>query len=286
MKNLIKKSKKAYNEGGISLFLSRSLVFTSRSLLPRSVIDYFKILIFQKCVPYPKDGEWILFNYAQMGRERKIPVLSEIHQCSEEHQNHLMRVYNKNCFVEVEEDDTVFDIGAYLGGFTVPASKKAEQVLAIDPNSKISDSLRFNTSELDNVEIIEKAVWKENKGEIEINKSLFPNDNSVLEPDEKELEESFKVEAKTISKIGEENNVETIDFLKVEAEGVEPEIVKNAVESDIHIKKFAVDTTAERNGEAPTDQIKTILKESGYKVKTNKEKEPRGGRIVYGKLQD
>lgn len=63
------------------------------------------------------------------------------------------------------------------------------------------------------------------------------------------------------SKIG----LDQIDFLKIEAEGVEIEAFEGA--GDLPIKKIAVDVSPERDGESPCEYFKDALSSRGYDVK-------------------
>lgn len=40
----------------------------------------------------------------------------------------MLGTYVKKHFVDIESDDAVVDVGAHIGGFTLPASKIAKKV--------------------------------------------------------------------------------------------------------------------------------------------------------------
>lgn len=286
--NLVNKSKKAWKEGGVSLFLKRVIKYIYNKTIPRPIRGFLDILINERSIVYPSKGEWLVFDILKFQNKRKLPVLTEninnVRQATEEHQKIMEKIYTKENFVELEDGDVVVEVGAHIGGFTIAASDKAEKIVAIDPNSSISDSLNFNTKDKTNVEIVPKAAWNE-KTQLKINQSLYPNDNSILTPDENDLDSFFIVEADTIPNICKDKEIKKIDFLKIEAEGVEPEILESALEGQISISKISIDGTAERNGEPTTRQVEELLREYNYEIKRS-DKSERSGKIVYGRKRD
>ena len=57
-------------------------------------------------------------------------------------------------------------------------------------------------------------------------------------------------------------------YLKVEAEGLEPEIIRGL--GELKPRVIVVDVTPERNGASPRNLIKEILKDKGYSFKDTK----------------
>lgn len=279
------KIKKAWREGGGLLVLKRIINYFYNKTFPKPIRGFLDIVINEKAVPYPQKGEWIVFDPIRLEKRRMLPVLTEnvgnTRQATQEHQRKMMNLYSKENFAEIRRGDVVIEVGAYIGGFTIPASKKANKVIAIDPNAAISKSLEFNTQNKENIEVVPKAAWKE-KAQLEINQSLYPNDNSILKPDENDIGKSFEVEANSVPNICREKDIEKIDFLKLEAEGVEPEILKATLEDRITIRNIVVDTTPERDGEPTTEAVKSLLRKNNYELKYSEEYE-RDGRIVYSK---
>jgi len=255
---------------------------TLKKIRDKIISTRLGLLLTEGAIANRNDGEWII---RSIGNDRrKIPVLSELvgssigiptRHASSKHKRRMKQDYTKSGFVEIEDGDIVFDVGAYVGGFTEIAARNAKEVYAIEPNTKIMDSLHYNTQNLINVTIIPKAAWKE-KTKIEVNQSLFPNDNSIFQPDDLSIGQSFTVQAETIHQIAIDNCVEKIHFLKVEAEGAEPEVLQGALGKGIRIEKISVNTGPERNGETTTDKVADILYKNGYEVIK--------GYVVFGRL--
>jgi FkbM family methyltransferase len=274
---------KALSEGGWKLLSSRIHRFLYQKGFVPQVLDVF---VDEAGITLPAKSGWFVFSMYALDL-RKIPNLFEkvagTRHASFKHERLLKEIYSKSDFVEVEKGDVVFEVGAYIGGFTRYAAESASLVVAIDPNSKVSNCLEFNTREFNCVDVIPKPVWSEEK-EVELNLSEFPNENSLLTPDVGEKDEKISFTATTISKLAKKRDVEVIDYLKIEAEGVEPEILDSVLKSDVRVRKIAIDTTQEREGESTTADIVEILEKSNYGVKVGSQsKEGWADEIVFGR---
>jgi hypothetical protein len=75
------------------------------------------------------------------------------------------------------------------------------------------------------------------------------------------------VRARRVDKwAAEDLALEQIDFLKVEAEGVETEIVKSM--GDFPVRKLAVDCSPERDGVSNLEEIAGYLEGRGFSIMT------------------
>lgn len=63
-------------------------------------------------------------------------------------------------YFSVESGDTVLDVGACIGEFSIPASKKAEKVISVEASPRNLDYLKLNIeiNEIKNIEVVEKAA--------------------------------------------------------------------------------------------------------------------------------
>ena len=59
-------------------------------------------------------------------------------------------------------------------------------------------------------------------------------------------------------------NVDRIDFVKVEAEGVEVEVFEGL--GELKARKLAIDVSPERNGLSPAEDFWNILRDLGYEI--------------------
>jgi len=136
---------------------------------------------------------------------------------------------------EVKRDDIVFDIGTHFGFFSYYAiTKNAREVYAFEPNPYVFEILKKHAEMWsDKIKPFEIALYSSNG----FQELLIPNPLagwSTLAPKEREGEK-VKVKTMTLDSFCKEYNVERVDFIKIDAEGSEREIIKGAKET---IKKF------------------------------------------------
>lgn len=179
--------------------------------------------------------------------------------------------------MRVEPGDIVFDVGAYIGMTSRVAARHAEHVFAIEPSPRARASLAKNTEEYENIEIVSCAVSDKNS-EMDLQFGNDITDDSLIDPDDGGSGETVTVPVKTIEQLANDLDVPTIDFLKVEAEGLEPEVVRGAIGAPV--KRIAVAGNDERYGETTFEEVLEILRGAGFDVNTNSEDLPYN--MVYG----
>lgn len=126
-------------------------------------------------------------------------------------------VYEK--FKEVKNGDVVLDIGASAGPFTYSIKdKNPSKVICIEPHPSLFKTLQKNTSEMEFVTCVNKAIGSIDGFEEQF--GLFNPD--LIETAEDENKETLEtIRFNTLLK---ENDVEFIDFIKIDCEGGEYDI--------------------------------------------------------------
>lgn len=137
-----------------------------------------------------------------------------------------MKQYDVKDIFEVEGDSVIFDIGAWKGDTAYFFSKKCNdnaKIYAFEPDKNAYDVLNVmkDKYELNNV-IVENVLFS-NKNEIVDFVSMIPNTPIV------------KMNSITVDEFTAKNNIERIDYLKMDVEGAEMNILKGSVNT---IKKF------------------------------------------------
>lgn len=265
LKKVYKKSIDGYkkDEKSIEKFISTLIV---------AIRFNFKSISEKKSIILPTTGnEWINFSISKMKTISYIPSPVEYHHGTEEHLEELNKIYRYKGFADIEKGDLVIDVGAYTGTFSRAAAPLADRVIAIDPIALLSRCLERNLKRYDNTEILKKGLWKsECKKRMKL--SISPSDNSLIGIDNEELEKDKEIEVslKTLTSIAKERDIKVIDFLKVEAEGVEPEILKGSLGGGVLVKKVCVNCGAERNGKEPTEKVVSILSKFDYSIKVRR----------------
>ncbi len=130
----------------------------------------------------------------------------------------------------IDADDVVVDIGAHIGGFAVRAARLAHrgEVYAFEASSKNYAMLTENRdlNNVNNLRIHNKAVSGQ-RGEL---KFYMPDDNGALGSLLQETDSPLEiVQSITLADIIAENHIERIDYLKMDVEGAEYDILLNCL---------------------------------------------------------
>lgn len=179
--------------------------------------------------------------------------------------NWLYNKYKFDDFVEIKKGDLVLESGGFVGGFTIPASLIAQEIHTFEPSPRNFKSLEKNCNEyqLRNVYLYKLGLF-DKACELDFSISERAVDDGFYQPDFGTSLKLVKVKTIRIDDWALKKGITRIDFLKVEAEGAELEIVKSI--GDLDVRKIAVDVSPERYGESDAEKIKLILEKKGYKV--------------------
>ena len=131
----------------------------------------------------------------------------------------------KNIF-EVKEDATILDIGAWKGDTAYFFSKKCSnkaRIYAFEPDEN-------------NYKILLKIKDKYKLNNVIASNILFSNSETEINFLSMDLNRpAVKMKSTTIDKFVEENNIEKIDYIKMDVEGAERNILEGSIKT---IKKF------------------------------------------------
>jgi FkbM family methyltransferase len=238
------------------------------------IINQIHLIWTEKSLAVPTTNQyWRIFGF---GRSRVIPSLGEIledtRHGSNKHQMMMKQLYSYPRLVELTDSDVVIETGAYVGGFTMMAAEVADSVIAIDPAAYTETFCQQNLKGYSNVSIEPVAAWS-CETQINLNIAHYQNENSILVPDKGATGDSYTVPALPIPDIANKYGISQIDFLKIEAEGVEVEILRGALDSNILVKKIVVDVSPEQDGESPDEEVIELLESNGYVWKRKEEGE-------------
>ncbi len=182
----------------------------------------------------------------------------------------LHKSYNPRGF-DIKPNDVVVDIGAHAGIFTILASyfAKQGQVYAFEPFKENYNLLleNINLNKIKNIQAFNKAV-SDSSGKLKFYVSTSKNkgQNSVYQLGESQKEVvvekiSFKDFIKKIPKI---------DFLKIDCEGAEYEILFSLSKKELQkIKKISMEF--HNYGKYTGEDLARFLHKNGFKVKMVKD---------------
>ena len=176
----------------------------------------------------------------------------------------LQEIYNQYG-IEIKERDIVIDIGANVGMFTLYASQKATsgKVFAFEPfeeNFRLLTN-QISTNKLKNVFAFKKGVFNK-----EGTQDLFLSGINTGGHSIQFEQEGGKVtiDVTTLSKFCADNNIDHIDFLKIDCEGSEFEILKSDPSILQKVSKLVME--CHPYGNETVDGMMELLESNGFKV--------------------
>lgn len=183
-------------------------------------------------------------------------------------------------YFKVAPGEIVLDVGACIGEFTVPAARRAGEVVAIEPNPENQWWLQRNIVEnkLGNVHVIGKAAWSYRKAlRLHLSKENIGGHSVIGERGGGNI----VVQADTLDNIVSDLGIEKVDFVKMDIEGAEVQALEGAKKVLTTAKKIAMETHLGINNEKTTPKVQFILKNYGFDTWAD----PHGGPVdmVYGK---
>jgi FkbM family methyltransferase len=167
---------------------------------------------------------------------------------------------------DVEEGDVVVDIGAHVGLFTLLASQKASKVFSIEPLELNHNQLLINKY-LNNKHNIStsKICISGTDGEIEL--YTHEKEYFMLSMTKQEAGcTKVKVPCVTLKTFMEQNNIQNIDFLKMDCEGSEHAII-DACDNETLRKISKVSAECHDIGERNAKHIVETMRHRGFNVK-------------------
>jgi FkbM family methyltransferase len=161
----------------------------------------------------------------------------------------------------ISKGDTVVEIGANIGEFTIAMAKKEVNVYSFEPDTEVFKCLKLNTSLSNNITIFPIAC-SDKDGKVQFYLSSSDADSSVIPPES--YTNITEVECLTLSTICNVEVNKLIRLLKVEAEGYEPEVLSTLNLCHKNIQNITVDAGPERFGKSTKDEVSRILINNGY----------------------
>ncbi len=175
----------------------------------------------------------------------------------------MMAMKKKYCIplCTIEPGETVVEVGANVGEFTLMAAQQAAKVFSFEPDPKCFDCLRENTQNLTNVEVVNQAASKANTSET-FYLSSEDADSSLIQP--KIYSEKIVIRTLRLDSWMEFKGLSTVDFLKIEAEGAEMEVLEGLGDAISQVQKVSVDGGPERYGEPTSHEVDLFLQSKGF----------------------
>ena len=176
----------------------------------------------------------------------------------------------------------VLDIGAYVGEFSLLALNEGRTVYAVEPDPDALACLQRNLAVWTAATVIDALMWKTDE-ELTFSLAAPQADSSIFGTDDPEITaDTIRRNATTLDRIADDHELETVAFLKCEAEGAEPEVLEGGRNLLRRTARIAIDTGPERRGKTTTAACEALLRDSGFTVRSRE----RGRIVTFGSRDD
>lgn len=142
--------------------------------------------------------------------------------------------YNYHDICCVQENDVVFDIGAWIGDTAYVFSRKMKgtgMIYGFEPMPQNYDLLAENSRLIPNLRIYNLGLGKGDG----VLKFTFPEWGAASGSSRCDANGEYEVKIKTLDSFVKENNIEKVDFIKADIEGAECDMLLGAAET---IRRF------------------------------------------------
>lgn len=187
--------------------------------------------------------------------------------------------------IQIGPSDTIIDIGAHIGTFTIKAALKVTNgkvyayELAPDNFELLKENIALNG--LSNVKAFNEAVTNY-VGEAEVTLCADnPLSHSLLKDPVNGLKTSVKTT--TLSQIILANKIDKIRYLKVDCEGAEHDVLYHTPVELLHKVEWIHVECEDIDKERNTETMLAFLKGSGFRLETCKG--PYGGSLIFGRQE-
>lgn len=154
------------------------------------------------------------------------------------------------------------DVGANAGEFGMVVEATGGTYIAFEPDPDAFAALRFNVTS----ERVFQLALSDQPGQATFFLKPESGDSSLAKPLDFDGE-SMTIPVETLDRVSKQNAFpSSIDVLKVEAEGMEPEVLRGAVKLISRVEWLAVDAGPERYGESTAPEVFTCMYEKGFEL--------------------
>lgn len=161
----------------------------------------------------------------------------------------------------VRSGDIVIDVGANIGELGGWVESKGARYIAFEPDPNAHKALKMNVRSDD----LFQTALSEKTGTAEFYLNTAEADSSLFQPNTSS--EVIKVEVATLDGFFQDYGIpDTIRLMKIEAEGMEPEILRGGAKILQNVEFLAVDAGPERGGENTVPGVFKAIQGMGFEV--------------------
>jgi FkbM family methyltransferase len=161
------------------------------------------------------------------------------------------------------EGDVVVDIGAGLGEFALWCANAGAEVVALEPDPLAFACLERNSAGSDSVRTLPYALWKE-RADLRLHGSADTTQSSLIE-DGRADSRHADIEAWPLDQLEIMARLPVIDFMKMDGEGVEPEILAGGVRTLRRTRVVAIDVSSTDKRPRLRSRVESILESLSFR---------------------
>lgn len=192
-------------------------------------------------------------------------------------------IFRQNIYDFEADNPTIVDCGANIGmasAYWLSKFPKAK-IVCVEPDPDLFRLLKINLSQFKESEItfMNKALWS--SGDLKLKFGRYGNDAGSLFSESQDI---IEVESLCLSSILD--NYEKIDFLKLDIEGAETEVLKEAEKKLFRVSKVFVEYHSYKGGGQTLSEILAIFERNDFRytmVPARKVTKPFRDEFIYGK---
>lgn len=219
-------------------------------------------------VPIRVEQDADLFIVSFENRQVALPTAQRWHRYKrgwKPRTDRLLHQFGVTEIVDLSDGDTVIDIGANIGEFSIAAAAFGATVYAIEGDPLVFRCLSRNCASDNRIMPHQNVLWSEDT-EVTFFSEPTNANSSVIEPTEGGEVTSMTVNATRLDTWAEAEGIGDVQFIKCDAEGAEPEVIKGGEAVLRRTKYCAFDTGDERMGEETSDECEGLLTDLGFRV--------------------
>lgn len=246
---------------------SKNRIIISAKNLPYLIeltqhFDYYMHLVIPQ-----KDGEWNVVNYSSPRLHTLSSSKLELKFASLPEADDVTEIYLDRA--RLREGNVVIDLGSYSGGSVYSFSKSVGQtgkVIAVEADPGTFEVLKFNINKhnLANVTPVNKAVWSSTTT---LQFQAEGNLGSAIGGVSSRSNKTIDIPSISFADLLRTNNIEKADFIKMDIEGSEVEVIKSmAGYLKAHRTPMIVEVHKDKNGVYTNVPLEPVFKDLGYNV--------------------
>lgn len=223
----------------------------------RSISKLIRHLFNAFTIPFKKYSETLITHFPCSNFYFRPLLTAEIHMVSGLWEPYVSHIFTPN------KGDVVLDVGAHIGYFTLKAAQAVGSegiVIAVEPDPRNFKILKKNirSNKLRNVKLFNCALGS-SMGYARLKMSSDPMRSALVNKLQNRDPSLIKVEVKTMDELCEEIGVQKLNWVKIDVEGADSDVLKGGFKILTHPTKMIIEVT--------DNETLKLLTELGYSVR-------------------